>query len=100
MMSERRYKVKGSVISFAVRPVTERINKISKEEENNSKKEGKRDNELLERLLKIKKVRAVRDNKNNGDFIENVGINGRKRMKKKRRNGKKNKKETIKESFL
>ena len=52
MMSERRYKVKGSVISFAVRPVTERINKISKEEENNSKKESKKDNELLERVLK------------------------------------------------
>jgi hypothetical protein len=32
-----------------VLPVTERVSKVTKEEKNNGKKEGNRDNKLLER---------------------------------------------------
>ena len=64
-----------------MRPVTEGISQISKEEEYYSKKESKRDNELFKGFFKGKEVGAVADNQKDGDFIEKIGVNGRERIK-------------------
>ena len=66
---------------IALWTVTEIICEVPKEEEYNSKKEGNKNNKLLEGLFKGKQVRAVRDNQKDGNFIENIGINGRERIK-------------------
>lgn len=39
-------------------------------------------NKLLERLFKVKEDSAIRYNENDGEFIEKIGINRRKRIKR------------------
>ncbi len=64
-----------------MRSVTEGVGYITKEEEKNSTKKSKRDNELVKGFFKGKEVGAVADNEKDGEFIEKIGVNGRERIK-------------------